>query len=202
MSYNTAHNFNRKIHIHVGLCLLFFIWLFSFTGLLLNHNGWKFASFWDERKEITYNFTLPVSMRDASLQESAIMDFLKITGEVQEQKRFDQTLSFRVMSPGDIMDINVNWTTGEGKEKRMKFNMWGKLRTMHTFNGMHNERPAQTPNWWITGIWRFTMDVIAIGFIVMTLSSWIMWYKIRKEYPWGYVIMIGAIVLICYFVFS
>lgn len=42
---------NRKIHYYLGLYLLFFIWLFAFSGLLLNNSGWKFFEFWEKRKE-------------------------------------------------------------------------------------------------------------------------------------------------------
>ena len=42
---------NRKLHFYIGLYLLFFLWLFSFTGMLLNHSGWKFAEFWENRHQ-------------------------------------------------------------------------------------------------------------------------------------------------------
>jgi hypothetical protein len=31
---------NRRLHYYLGLYLLFFSWLFVFTGLLLNHPRW------------------------------------------------------------------------------------------------------------------------------------------------------------------
>ena len=39
-----------KLHIYLGLFLLLFMWLFGFSGLLLNHH-WEFASFWEEGKK-------------------------------------------------------------------------------------------------------------------------------------------------------
>src|ERR1035441_1125119 len=44
---------NRKLHYYVGLYLLFFLWLFAFTGLLLNHS-WNFAQFFPNRKVSTW----------------------------------------------------------------------------------------------------------------------------------------------------
>src|SRR5262245_57781806 len=43
---------NRKLHYYAGLYLLLFLWLFAFTGLLLNHS-WQFAEFWPQRKQST-----------------------------------------------------------------------------------------------------------------------------------------------------
>ena len=45
---------NRKLHFYAGLFLLFFLWLFAFSGLLLNHSKWSSAQFWKTRKETNY----------------------------------------------------------------------------------------------------------------------------------------------------
>ena len=45
---------SRKIHIYIGLCLLLFIMLFGFSGLLLNHH-WEFASFWETERRANMN---------------------------------------------------------------------------------------------------------------------------------------------------
>ena len=108
-------------------------------------------------------------------------------------------LEFRVQSPGIVRDIRVDLGTGAGTEKTLKYNVWGKLRTLHTFNGMNREKPSQPPNWLITNLWRYTMDGIALGLIIICISSWIMWYKIRKEYTWGYIILICSFVIAGYF---
>ncbi len=44
---------NRKLHYYTGLYLLLFLWLFAFTGLLLNHPQWTFAEFWPTRAQST-----------------------------------------------------------------------------------------------------------------------------------------------------
>ena len=45
---------NRRLHFYIGLYLLFFLWLFAFTGLILNHPGWTFAEFWPNRKQTAF----------------------------------------------------------------------------------------------------------------------------------------------------
>ena len=200
MQSNTLHNFNRRLHIHLGLLLLLFIWLFSLSGLILNHGSWKFASFWDERQESKIDFTVPLSVLNDSDPEAGVMEFLKMAGEAQRQKRTAEMLEFRVQSPGIVRDLSINLTNGSGTEKVLKYNVWGKLRTLHTFNGMSKENPSQSPNWWITAIWRLTMDGIAIGLIIICLSSWIMWFKVRKEYRLGYIILASAFAMAGYFI--
>jgi hypothetical protein len=201
MQPRTFHTFTRRLHIHLGLLLLLFVWLFSLSGLLLNHGSWKFASFWDQRRESKIDIAVPLSALTDPDPEARVMEFLKISGEVQQQKRTAETLEFRVQSPGIVTDVSINLTTGSGTEKVMKYNVWGKWRTLHTFNGMSKENPSQSPNWLVTNIWRFTMDGIAIGLIITCLSSWIMWYNVRKEYKLGYSILAASLGVAGYFLF-
>ena len=48
---DTFEIWNRKLHYYLGLYLLFFLWLFAFTGLLLNHPEWTFQEFWPQRRQ-------------------------------------------------------------------------------------------------------------------------------------------------------
>lgn len=199
MSSNSLNDLNRKIHIHLGLFLLLFIWIFSLTGLILNHGGWKFTSFWEERVEKKTEFSVPKDLLIHPDAEIKVMEYLRYSGEVQIQERTSDVLDFRIQSPGIVRDLHIDLMNGTGTEKLLKFNIWGKLRTLHTFNGMNRENPSESPNWWITNIWRVAMDGIAIGLIVICVSSWIMWYKIRKEYKIGYLILLSGFLVAGYF---
>jgi hypothetical protein len=49
-----CERWNRKLHFYTGLFLLLFLWLFAFTGLLLNHPTWAFQESWLNRHETKY----------------------------------------------------------------------------------------------------------------------------------------------------
>ena len=202
ISSENLSSWNRKLHIYVGLFLLFFILLFSFSGLLLNHGQWKFASFWKERKEsekvIRIAFPSP---RDSSALIGYLMKELNITGEISEVRSTAESLSFRVSRPGIIRNINADLKTGSCIIKEMEFNWWGKLRSLHSFNGSDKAHPEAKPNWSVTRLWRLTMDTVAIGLILLCLSSWIMWYKVRKNYPAGLIFLIMGIIGAFVFIF-
>lgn len=195
-------SWNRKLHIYVGLFLLFFIWLFSLSGLILNHGNWEFTSFWDTRQE-TKTVT-PITL-DNSLDSAALLhnlvEQLKLTGEVSEVKLSSVSLDFRISSPGIIRELQVDFQSKTAEQKELRFNFWGKIRALHTFNGANKTHPENGPNWMATRIWRLAMDIIAIGFIFLCVSSWIMWYKIRKEYPWGPLALIAGFGTAVYFLF-
>jgi len=68
---------NRKLHFYVGLFLLFFIWLFAFSGLLLNHPTWTFAEFWTHREETNYERDIAVPGADVTGDLAQAREFLK-----------------------------------------------------------------------------------------------------------------------------
>ncbi|WP_018621513.1 hypothetical protein [Spirosoma luteum] len=195
-------HWNRKLHIHVGLFFVLFVWLFSFTGLLLNHGGWKFASFWEQRQQkMTQTpVQLPAS-RDSVVLLHSLMRQLHLAGEVSEVKLSPDSLDFRVTIPGHGRNLHIDFARGMCTQKEFQFNVWGKIRTLHTFNGVNKTQPDAGTNWLITHLWLWTMDGLAVGLGVLCMSSWVMWYKVRKAYKWGMIALglgwMGAL----YFVF-
>jgi len=201
-SLNNFLDFNRKIHIYLGLFLLLFIWLFFISGLIINHGGWKFAGFYDQRKERKTDFTFPVSsLNDNQELVSLILTQLKISGEVENIIIIPESIDFRVHSPGIVREIHIDSKSGNGTMKEMKFNFWGKLKTLHSFNGVNKIDPSKTPNWIITNIWRLTMDMIAIILIILCLGSWVMWYKVRRNYKLGYIMLSIGFIVSGYYIF-
>jgi hypothetical protein len=201
-SVENIFRWNRRLHIYTGLFLLFFILLFSFSGLLLNHGNWKFASFWDERKETKTESHVDIpAITDSLSLIQHILKQLKISGEISNVSLSPESIYFRVSKPGLIQEINVDLKSCISSSKEIAFNWWGKIRTLHTFNGSDKAHPEIKPNWLITNIWRLVMDLVATGLIFLSISSWVMWYELRKSYPAGLpVLALGGAVAI-FFIF-
>lgn len=192
---------NRRLHIHIGLLLVLFIWLFSISGLLLNHGDWEFASFWEQRKQnkIITTIHIPSGLDSTQIVKSILLQ-LKISGEVNNVKMNADSVDFSVSYPGHVNNIHADFKKSICVQNQLSYNIWGKLRNLHTFNGANKNNPSTAPNWLLTRVWRFSMDGVAIGLIFLSVSSWIMWYKIRKEYTWGYFTLLAGLVLAIYFV--
>src|SRR5512140_1274391 len=78
---------NRKLHFYSGLYLLLFVWLFSFTGLLLNHSGWTFAEFWPNRKQSDFERPIKPPPPGGDLAQARdILRQLGIDGEIEWTK--------------------------------------------------------------------------------------------------------------------
>jgi hypothetical protein len=185
---------NRKIHYFLGLYFLFFVWLFAFSGLLLNHMDWKAFEFWENRKESKdeRNITSPPAGNDLA-QAHDILRQLGLEGEVDwtSSRGDDNRLDFRVTRPGHVIDIKADFEQGKARIKRIDYNAWGLMRTLHTFTGasVHEKNNRNQRDWLLTKVWAFTMDAVAVGLIVMVLSSLYMWYELPEKRRLGTIVL-------------
>lgn len=194
-------NLNRRVHIHLGLFLLLFICLFSFSGLLMNNGGWEISKFWEQREEskTVFPITRPESKESDAIVESVISQ-LKIEGEISNLKTWPDSLHFTVSIPGHVRNLRVDYGAMVCTQNEIKLNWSGKIQGLHNFNGLNRGKNLQ-PNWQITALWRLAMDGIAIGLILLCVSSWIIWYRRKSIQTWGWVVLISGFGLSIYFVF-
>lgn len=183
---------NRKLHYYLGLYLLFFVWLFAFSGLLLNNSSWKFAEFWSNRKETTYKreITAPVPGSDL-VQANDLMRQLDLTGEVEwtATQNKSNRLDFRVTRPGRVFEIKTDLEKKRATVKQTDLNAWGVMRLLHTFTGVRMNDSRNERDWILTSVWAFAMDAVAAGLILMVLSSLYMWYELPQKRRVGAIIL-------------
>jgi len=196
------YHWNRKIHIYIGLFLLLFIWLYSYSGLLLNHGNWRISNFWEQREQFETNATVKIpETRNSTELIKDITSQLDIEGEVTNVKMWADSIYFRVSVPGHVQDLKVYFESGRCVQSHLKFNLTGIIRTMHTFNGVDRNDASSKPNWLITKIWRLSMDGVAIGLILTCISSWMMWFNVRKTFPWSFTVLLAGFAIAFYFLF-
>jgi hypothetical protein len=183
---------NRRLHYYLGLYLLFFVWLFALTGLLLNHSQWKFAEFWNNRQQTNYEQEIAAPVPGGDLAQARdIMRQLGIRGELEwtttrnDPNRFD----FRVSRPGRICEVKTDLARNRASVQRIDLNVWGVVRILHTFTGVRMDDARNGRDWLLTWVWALTMDAVAAGLILMVLSSFCMWFELRQKR------LLGAIAL-------
>ena len=177
---------NRKLHFYSGLFLLVFVWLFAFTGLLLNHPTWTFHEFWTNRRQTSYDreIAAPGANAKGDLEQARdIMRQLGITGEILwTTTRTEPTqLDFQVRRPGHFFFIKADWGQKRATVQRAEVNLWGVMKILHTFTGNVADDPRNTRDWALTSLWAYSMDAVAAGLIYMVLSSWYMWLRLPEK---------------------
>jgi len=179
---------NRKLHYYTGLYLTFFLWLFAFTGLLLNHPGWTFAEFWATRKQSSLERSIQRPPDGPDLEQAReILTQLGIRGEIEwTSARADaRRLDFRASRPGHIFDIKTDLDRLHATVERIDVNTWGEVRILHSFTGVRRGDLRNQRDWILTSIWALCMDAVATGLLLMVLGSYYMWWRLRQKRAWG-----------------
>ncbi len=190
---------NRKLHFYSGLFLIFFLWLFAFTGLLLNHPTWTFQEHWKNRKETNYERAIKAPAPDAAgdlAQAQDIMRQLGIVGDILwTTTRTDAgQIEFQVRRPGHFFFIKANWTQGSATVRQADVNLWGVMKVLHVFDGNVADDPRNSRDWALTTLWAYSMDAVAAGLIYMVLSSVYMWLQLpKKRLPGAVVLGLGCL---------
>lgn len=170
---------NRKLHYYTGLFLLLFLWLFSLTGLLLNHPQWKFAEFWPTRAQSTFERQINAPPPGDDLTQARdIMRQLGLRGEIEWTKTRSgmARLDFRVSRPGHSFEVGTDLAANRAAVHRIDLNAWGVTRLLHTFTGVRAQDTRNHRDWIMTTIWAFSMDAVALGSILMVFGSLYMWW--------------------------
>ena len=190
---------NRRIHYYLGLYLLLFMWLFSFTGLLLNHPRWTFAEFWSNRQQTSFEVPIQAPPPGGDLiRPEDIMRQAGVRGAIEWPRSRTEAsrLDFRVSRPGHIFEIKADFQAGRAKIQRIDLNAWGVARILHTFSGVRATDPTNQRDWGMTTLWVFCMDALAAGLILMVLSGIYMWW-VQKQNRWPGLLALGLGLLSC-----
>ncbi len=194
---------NRKLHYYLGLYFLFFLWLFSLSGLLLNHGGWKFAEFWPNRTERFYERAIQVPPPGAGLERARhLMRQLGITGEIEwpAGPQNAKMLTFDVNRPGTMNHVVADLLNGRAAVKQTRINAWGIVHVLHTFSGVRMDSPERNRDWVMTSAWVFSMDALAVGLLAMVFSSYYLWFRLKGKRRLGMVALAAGIAICAVFV--
>jgi hypothetical protein len=187
----------KTLHLSLGLFLLLFTWLFSISGLVLNHSKWKFADFWSQRAESTseQRVTLPAVGGDLVVAR-ALMTQLHVVGEIDQVQRrpAENRIVVQITRPGRSVRIDASLDSSRATVKQTNVNAWGVMSALHHFTGVRVDDRARRPDWALTWLWSVSMDALAIGLVVLVVSGICLWYRLRaKRIPGLIAIGLGTI---------
>jgi hypothetical protein len=191
---------NRKLHFYAGLFLLFFLWLFAFSGLVLNHPSWSFSESWKNRKETNYEREIRrpgPEVRGDLEQAHEIMKSLGIEGEIlwTTTRTDPDQFEFQVRRPGHFFFIKADFARERVAVRHSEVNLWGVIKVLHTFTGVQMDDPRNRRDWALTSVWAYSMDAVAAGLIFMVLSSVYMWLQLPQKRVLGAVVFgLGSLV--------
>jgi hypothetical protein len=182
---------NRKLHFYLGLYFLFFIWLFSLTGLLLNHGQWALAEAANQRSETRYERAIQTPAGDTDLERARdLMRQLNVAGEIDwPAARQPGHFDFNVSRPKDANQIQIDLERKHASIQHFDNSGMAAFRIFHTFSGSRFSALTTTRDWMVTTLWVVAMDGLSAGLIVMVLSSYYMWYRLKPKRRLGMMVL-------------
>jgi hypothetical protein len=186
----TFEIWNRRLHFYLGLYFLFFLWLFSLTGLLLNHSDWAQALGANQRTDTKDDRPIQPPRGDTDVDRARdIMRQLSLAGEINwPASQQPGTFAFNVSRPNDASQIRVD--LGANRASMVHFTNSGvsAFRIFHTFSGSRYADTARR-DWILTTVWVFAMDALAVGLLAMVFGSYYMWYRLKPRRRLGLVVL-------------
>lgn len=187
----------HRLHSYVGLYFLSFIWLFAFSGLLLNHH-WPFSEFWPTRQESVSESSVRIAPSVSSDLATAqdLMAQLGLSGEIDRITAKPERFEFRASKPGQLVTVSVDKTSATATVKSIRVNAWGVLSALHHLTGVHADKPELTRNDPATALWSIALDALSVGSIFLALGGTWLWYRRRESLIGGAVALLLGL-LIC-----
>lgn len=198
----------HRLHSYVGLCLLLFVWLFAFSGLLLNHH-WAFSEFWADRRESVSESSVrispPTSPSSAAVDLATTRDLmaqLGVSGEIDRITAKPDTFGFRVAKPGQIVTVTVDVNSGKASVKNIRLNTWGVLSALHHLTGVHGDNPELNRNNAATALWSLSVDAVSVGSMFLVVGGVWLWLRRKQTLIGGTVALLLGLVACGLFLFA
>ena len=182
---NAVDVWNRRLHYYLGLYFLFFLWLFSLTGLMLNHQQW-FSDLYD-RAESKHQLSIETPLGDTLLEQTRdVMRQLGLQGEIDwPASQPVWHIDFNVSRPNGAAQVRVDLNAKQAFVREFENGRLHAFQIFHTFSGSRFNQPASRRDWIVTSIWVWAMDALALGLIVIVLGSYYMWWQLKKRKTLG-----------------
>lgn len=196
----TFELWNRKLHYYLGLYFLFFLWLFSLTGLMLNHQQW-FTDLY-ARRESSYDMPIATPAGDTRIEQTGdLVRQLNLRGEVDwPASQPAGHIDFNVARPSGSALVRADLNAGKAYVREFDNGALHTFQIFHTFSGSRFNQPASERDWIVTSVWVFAMDALAAGLIVMVLGSYYMWWRLKKRKALGIAVLCAGVATCTVFV--
>lgn len=192
------HRINRKLHIYSGLFSILFVIFFGFSGFVLNHR-WKIWDWFSTRVEATRDIAVAMPAGGTDLEKARnILKQIGLDGEIHRitSEPVKQTFAFDLQRPGQFANVKLDASTGKGTVKTSNFNSWSIVHIMHIFSG-HGDK-----NWRWANVWKFFSDMTGVALIVLSISGFIMWLKLKSARRWGLIALEAGVVIFLFLVWT
>ncbi|MBZ5622613.1 MAG: PepSY-associated TM helix domain-containing protein [Acidobacteriia bacterium] len=164
----------RSVHLSTGLFCLAFLLMYGASGVQMAHRRW-----WPIRERVAErSVRLPAGLTDARVASRE----LAIRGELTAVRASADALSFRIVRPGAVNQVQYSASSGETKIRTTDSGFTGLLNRLHHVEGTWHEYP-------LLNAWSAVLGLVSLGLLVLGGTGLYLWFLNHSE-RW-----IGAVLL-------
>jgi uncharacterized protein len=175
----------RQAHLWLSLVSFIIIFLFAFTGYLMNHE----PLFGLDKVELTEKeFTVPEAIaldKVSSQLKLWLKEEQDIRGRVSYVERDEESLELRTEAPGYVCEVFIDTASRSGDISISQSSFLAALSDLHRGRGVGN-----------VGSW--LIDISAIAIMIVSLSGMALFFIVRSRWKLGitFVLANGVLLII------
>jgi hypothetical protein len=162
----------RNIHLGLGLIFVLMALIFAFSSLVIIYRPWL-AKTSPRVSESTVQLPLKAA---ASARAAAreLMENHAMKGDLRQIKEDGDAVSFRIVRPGEAVDVKYLRSTGEAKINVQRHGARETLVQLHTNHGLWHEYAP-------SNIWAAISLLASAGLLLLGATGIYLWFAHHSE---------------------
>ncbi|MBI4908109.1 MAG: hypothetical protein HY820_31075 [Acidobacteria bacterium] len=161
----------RNTHLGLGLLFVLMALVFAISSLVIIYRPML------NTKPTDTESTLKLSREAAANPRAAAMELMTthgMKGELRQIREAGERVSFRIVRPGEVVDVAYTTSKGEAKIKTRRHGALETLVQLHTNHGLwHEYLPSN--------IWAAISLLTSVGLLLLGASGIYLWFAHHSE---------------------
>ena len=174
----------RNIHLGLGLIFVLMAMVFAVSSLVIIYRPWL------ETGPAISESTVQISLEAAATPRAAARELMAehgLKGDLMQIKEDGDAVSFRIVRPGDVVEVEYARPSGEAKLKTTRQGVLGTLVRLHTNHGLwHEYAPSNA--------WAAISLFTSLGLLLLGASGIYLWFAHHNERVIGGILLGSGLV--------
>ncbi len=174
----------RNVHLWLGLIFVLMSMVFAVSSLVIIYRPWI------ETSPAISESTVQLSSEAAASPRAAARELMAdhgLKGELMQIKEDGDAVSFRIVRPGDVVEVEYARPSGEAKLKTTRQGVLETLVRLHTNHGLwHEYAPSQA--------WAAISLLSSLGLLLLGASGIYLWFAHHSERVIGGILLGSGLV--------
>jgi hypothetical protein len=169
----------RNIHLGLGLLFVLMALIFAVSSLVIIYRPWLGSSPRVSESTVRISSEASASARAAARE---LMADHGLKGDLRQIQESGDTVSFRIVRPGEMVEVQYGRPSGEAKVKVRRHGALETLVQLHTNHGLWHEYAA-------SNVWAAISLLTSAGLLLLGATGIYLWFAHHRERLIGGILM-------------